>query len=78
MTEEHKPSQNGLPAEDHSTGTAPEKLSREPLIHLEQEGGRTVLTIDLDGIAAEANSAMVKSFENLRVTVKKNSSSRIV
>jgi hypothetical protein len=62
MTEQHKPGENNLPAKDHGN----EKLEREPLIQVEQEGARTVLTVDLDGIAAEADSALVKGFEALR------------
>ena len=60
MSEDIKNGSLQLPGEDA------ESLEREPLISVEKDGNRTVLTIDLDGLAAEADSAMVKNFEDMR------------
>jgi hypothetical protein len=66
MTDEHKPGPDMLPEQERAPRQGGESLGREPLIQVERDGGRTVLTIDLDGLAAEADSTMAQGFEAMR------------
>jgi AraC-like DNA-binding protein len=62
MTEDKKAAlQPAAPAEKAKD----ERLEREPIVHVERQPGKTIVTIDLDQFATEADAALQRAFEKL-------------
>jgi ribosome-binding protein aMBF1 (putative translation factor) len=65
MTEDKKTGQQ-QPAAPAGETRAEERLEREPVVHVERQGKKTIVTIDLDQFAEEADEALQRGFEELR------------